>query len=124
MTKSANVHSWWAAWVVAVLVLAVLGGWRGQVAAEAITDDTVVQAVASAKTASDHAALAAYFLAKSADAAAKTKQHQAMLDSFSGKPKENWRSHCNNLITSYRQQQKDYEALAKEQDDLAKSASQ
>jgi hypothetical protein len=88
-------------------------------AADAITDDNVDQAVAAAKTPADHQALAAYFTSKAEAATAKVDSHRRMATAFSGKQKENWRTHCDALIGAYKKEAKEYIALAKQQESLA-----
>jgi hypothetical protein len=92
-------------------------------AADAITDDNVDAAVAAAKTPEDHQALAAYFTAKSEAAIAAAERHAKMeaMHPFTGKAhNEAWGQHCKGLMSTYRQQAKDYLALAKEQEAAAK----
>ena len=105
----------WGAFA-AVLV----NGWApAAVRAQTITDDNVAQMVASAKTPADHQALSAFFTSKAEAAMAKVDQHRQMASSFTGKQRENWKMHCNALINSYKEQAKNYTALAKEQQQLA-----
>lgn len=99
-----------------------LGGWVTPVTAATVTDENVVEQVQDAKTAEDHEALAAYFNAKAAAAAANVKKHRAMMSVMRGKPRSPWRGHCQNLVKTYQKQQEDYAALAKEQQKLAKTA--
>ena len=87
--------------------------------AQAITDDTVDAAVASAKTVADHQALAAYFTAKSEQAKATVAQHQKMASALTGKQGGSWQAHCQSLIKTYQEQAKDYAGLAKVQTALA-----
>ncbi len=95
-------------------------GWAAAPAcAQTITDDNVVEAIAAAKTPADHQALAAYFTSKAEAAMAKVDMHRRMAAAFGGKMRENLKMHCDALIGSYKQQAKDYTALAKEQQQLA-----
>jgi hypothetical protein len=90
-----------------------------------ITDQNVAERVASAKTAADHQALATFFQAQAAAAGEKVKEHEAMAATskqLGGKPAQSWAQHCSSLIRSYKTAQKDYEALALEQEKLAKGA--
>jgi hypothetical protein len=83
--------------------------------AGAVTDANVSQMMASAKAPADYQALADFFTAQAADAAAKVKSHEAMLASVKaggGKGSENFAPHCATLISSYKEAQKQYEALA------------
>jgi len=88
--------------------------------ADAITDDTVEAAVASAKTVGDHQALAAYFTGKSKQALANVALHKKMSGAFAGKQGTGWQGHCQSLAKTFEEQAKDYAALANEQDAMAK----
>ncbi|MDX2166051.1 MAG: hypothetical protein SF182_03280 [Deltaproteobacteria bacterium] len=88
-----------------------------------VTDENVDAAVASAKTAADHEALATYFSGKSKQALANVEMHKKMAGAFSGKAASSWEAHCNSLIKSFQQQSEDYASLAKEQAALAKGMS-
>ncbi len=111
-----------------VLGLSILAAstWRVASAAE-ITDQNVDQMLAAAKTPEDHQALAAYFTAKAAAAGEQAKTHERMLNALQGQSKppaaSMWRSHCNNLIRTFRNQQDDYKSLAKVQETIAKTLS-
>ena len=85
-----------------------------------ITADDVVEKVQSAKTAADHEALAAYFRAQAAAATENAKKHEAMTMP-SGGSREVWGNHCKSLVRAFKEQAKDYSALAAEQDALAKA---
>lgn len=93
---------------------------------DAITDDNVVERVASAQTAADHEALAAYFDAQAAAAGAKVEMHEKMLASPNqkalGKITASWETHCKNMIRSYKEAQKEAGALAEAQREMAKNA--
>ena len=93
-------------------------------AADAITDDNVAERVASAQTAADHEALAAYFDAQSAAAATKVKMHEKMMtgSAMVGKGAATWDMHCKSLLRSYKQAQADAKALADVQRSLAAQA--
>ena len=110
------------------LLLLATSPWPIQAAqAGPVTGDNVAQRVATAKTAEDHEALAAYYRAQAADKAGQVKRHEAMLKSYenvAGTSKEVMRNHCQMLLQSYRRQQEEYEALAQEHERLAKSAEQ
>ena len=110
----------------ALLFLLVLTAWPlGPLSAAEVTDANVDQMLAAAKTPEDHQALAAYFNNKAAQAAESAKMHERMLASFTGKPADltTWKTHCNGLIRAFRNQQHDYQALAKEQETIAKTLS-
>ena len=83
--------------------------------AEGISAGNVAQEIAAATTAEDHQALADYFREQASAAAEKVKEHEAMLASYEkggGKPFANMKPHCQSLISSYKAEQKEYEALA------------
>ncbi len=108
-------------YLVAALAAALLIGYADRaVWADPITDSNVDAAMAAAKTLADHAALAVYFTAKAEAAAAMAEMHTNMAKSLSGKLQQNLALHCNALAGAYRQQAKDYTALAKEEAALAK----
>ncbi len=111
-----------------LLSLVVVAAWSpGPLSAAEITDANVVEMVGAAKTPEDHQALAAYFTAKAAQAGENAKMHETMLNSFQGGSKPQaavlWKNHCNSLIRSFRSEQKDYQALAKEQETIASTLS-
>ena len=88
-----------------------------------ITEDNVIEKVGAASTKADHEALASYFRAEAKEKAAEVAKHEAMIKSWSkdgGKPKEHMKSHCQALLSAYGQEEKALEALAKEQEKLAK----
>lgn len=97
-----------------------IGGADGAARADTITDSNVEAAVASAKTVEDHQALAAYFTEKSKQALANVETHKRMSNLFSGKQGTGWAGHCHSLMKSFEAQAKDYAALAKEQEAIAK----
>ena len=68
--------------------------------------------------------IAAFFTTKAEAATAAAERHAKMgvMHPFTGKAhNEHWGRHCKSLINTYRQQAKDYLALAKEQEAAAKS---
>ncbi len=93
--------------------------------AETITGANVGQMMAAAKTPADHEAMVVYFKGQAAIAAQKVKEHEAWLadlrkpGSHGGKGALSFADHCESLIASYRKQQKDYEAMAALQQNLA-----
>ena len=106
---------------IAVLAAGLATGWvDSAVGAETITDDNVEAAVASAKTIEEHQALAAYFREKSKQALANVETHKRMSNLFSGKQGTGWAGHCHSLMKTFEAQAKDYAALAKEQEAMAK----
>ncbi|HLE57048.1 MAG TPA: hypothetical protein VJB15_08195, partial [Rhodothermia bacterium] len=93
-------------------VLALLAFGRPVLSAEggAVTDDNLAQSIASATTAADHEALAAYFRGKAAESAERVKRHEAMIKSYEkigGRPFQVWKPHCDSLIHTAREAQKD-----------------
>jgi hypothetical protein len=98
---------------------------RGRAAAgTAITNENVAQHIAAAKTAADHQALAAYYRSQASAAADEVKSHQAMLKSYDnvqGRSKVVMREHCERLIQSYSKEQKQYEDLTHDHEQLAKA---
>ena len=112
-------HQWKRGLAMALIASAWLG-WGGSVAgaADAITDDNVNQAITAAKTPEDHQALAAYFTSKAEAALAAAKKHDEMAKSFA--PSKSMAAHCATLAANNRRQAKEYTAMAKAQDQLAK----
>jgi hypothetical protein len=94
--------------------------------ADDVTDANVADRIAAAKTAQDHDAIAAFFRKEAAATGEKIKTHEAMIASWSksigGKSLEYMRRHCQDIITSLKKEQKDYEGLAAEHEKLAKEA--
>lgn len=85
--------------------------------AEVITKENVAKRIAEAKTAADHEALASYFRAQAAEAAAMLKIHQNMKTWYGPVEKfpydSTWMiNHCQNLVRTYRLAQEEYESLA------------
>ena len=123
-TRIDNVHHRSSHRLAVVLVTTMLVGWAAPaVHADQITDESAVAAMAAAKTSADHQALAAYFTSKAEAAASNAEWHQKMLASFTGKLQQNMAVHCKSVIRSYQQQAKDYAAMAKEEEKLAKGSS-
>ncbi len=108
------------------LAFAVLTTGAAVAVAADVTDQNVAERIASAKTAEDHHALAAYFKGQAAAAAGKVKEHEAMLASWqkttAGGSLEVMRQHCKSAIAAQKKLQKDYEALAEAQEQAAKKA--
>ena len=109
-------------YVTAAVLAAVIGMSSASVAhGAAVTDETVAEAAASAKSVEDHQALAAYFTAKSKAALAEVENHRKMASALGkGKQAGGWEAHCHSLMKTYQAQADDYAALAKEQEALAK----
>lgn len=109
----------------AVFLLLTAFGAPQAVAVDAVTEDTVAERIATAKTGADQEAIAAYYRAQAAEKAKQVKDHEAMLKSYdnvAGVSKEIMRNHCETLIRTYRQAQKAFEGLAAEHEKLAKAA--
>ena len=106
----------------AAVVLAVAVGGVAAAQAAAVTDDNVAQKVESATTAADHQALAAFFNAKAEAAARNANRHKSMVHAYGGS-RDIWGNHCRSLVKTFTEQEKDYKALAAEQETLAKEAS-
>ncbi|HZR81897.1 MAG TPA: hypothetical protein VFD92_12430 [Candidatus Binatia bacterium] len=108
-------------WLASVIGATLLIGWASSAAqaAEPVADSNVNAAIAAAKTPEDHQALAAFFTAKAEAADAEAAEHDKMATAFSGKARARMGEHCKSIAKAYRQQMKDYTALAKEQQALA-----
>ena len=109
--------------LVAVAALTLLVGTVPRLASAQVTDDNVVQQLQSAKTAADHQALADYFNAKATAAAASAAKHEQMAGVSQRGSNDVWRQHCGDLVKTFRKQESDYKALAKQQQQLAKAGS-
>ena len=106
----------------AVLLAVALGAATAQEGG-AVTAANVAQRIESAKTAADHQALAAYFSSQAAAAAEKVKEHEGMLTALKQTRMASVMApHCNALIKSSKEAQKDYQKLAQEEENLAKQA--
>jgi hypothetical protein len=109
----------WERYLAAALVASAFFGWRGSVAqADPITDANVDAAVAAAKTPEDHQALATFFTSKAEAAIASAENHDKMAKAFG--PSKSMAAHCASLAAADRKQAKDYSAMAKMQEQLAK----
>jgi hypothetical protein len=97
-----------------------IGGLSATAHGDTVTDQNVATAIASAKTPADHQALADYFVSKAEAAQKNVEEHKNMAGGFSGKAQGRMAKHCQTLINTYKQQAKEYTALAKEQAALAK----
>lgn len=92
--------------------------------ATSITDDNVAAKIEAASSSSDHEALANYFDARAAAAAADGKRHERMRNAYSrgfGKPHA-MRAHCQGLIRSNREASDEFSNLAELHRELAKQA--
>jgi len=106
----------WGALLTAPLSQALAGG--------DITDSNVAERLASAQSAADHEALATYFRGQAAAAGEKAKVHESMLTGTNnmGNGSASWEMHCRSLIKTYKDAQKEADALAAEHASLAKAA--
>jgi hypothetical protein len=108
---------------VVVAALAVLLSLTQVLAAE---DFDLDKAIATAKTAADHEAIAAYFDKEAAEAQAKADNHAKMEDAYKQLgtalvAKQHFDEHCNKLSAGYAQAAKENKALAKAHRDMAKA---
>ena len=109
----------WKRNLTAALLAAAFVGWGGSVArADPITDANGDAAAAAAKTPEDHQALAAFFTSKAEAAIASAENHEKMAKAFGNS--KSMATHCASLAAADRKQAKDYTALAKAQEQLAK----
>ncbi len=111
-------------WFVALALIALVAAApRASLGAGTTTDKNVAEKLATAKTAADYKARAAYFHAKAAHVGGvDLKRDEAMLKAVSGKPLASWGQHCAALIGSDTKMQQTYEAAATELDEAAKNA--
>ena len=106
--------------ILAAFLLLLAGGAQAQAgAAGPVTDDNIVERISTMKTAADHQAIAAYYQGKADAAAAKVKEHEAMVKAYKGKTMDR---HCESLLQTYRQQKADFENLAKDHSEMAAAA--
>ena len=95
------------------------------VAAEEMSIDKMI---ATAKTASDHEAIANYYKQQAAEARSKADMHKKMAEQYSMSgignqaTKTHFHQHCETLIRSYQTEANEYDALAKAHQDMAAKA--
>ena len=95
------------------------------VAAEEMSIDKMI---ATAKTASDHAAIANYYKQQAAEARSKADMHKKMAEQYSMSgignqaTKTHFHQHCETLVRSYQTQANEFDALAKAHQDMAAKA--
>ena len=95
------------------------------VAAEEMSIDKMI---ATAKTASDHEAIANYYKQQAAEARSKADMHKKMAEQYSMSgignqaTKTHFHQHCETLIRSYQTQADEFDALAKAHQDMAAKA--
>ena len=76
--------------------------------------------IATAKTASDHEAIAAYFDREAHEAAAKAEQHRKMAQAY-GHPREGYAKEIKPLPAHCEQMAKRFDAISNEASELAKA---
>ena len=95
------------------------------VAAEEMSIDKMI---ATAKTASDHEAIANYYKQQAAEARSKADMHKKMAEQYSMSgignqaTKTHFHQHCETLVRSYQAQANEFDALAKAHQDMAAKA--
>jgi hypothetical protein len=92
-------------------------------------DETSIEKmIATAKTASDHEAIANYYKQQAADGRAKADMRKKMAEQYSMSgignqaTKTHFHQHCEALIRSYQTQANEFDALAKAHQDMAAKA--
>jgi len=92
----------------------------------AVAADVTEAQVASAKTASDHEAIAASYDLEAKAADEKAAEHVAMAKTYRSLGQKgtaaSMTSHCNRLIEEYRAAAKEYRSLAAEHREMARTA--
>ena len=97
-------------------------------AAGSVTAKNLKQKITSAKTASDHKAIAAYYRAEAAKAQVKVTEHQEMTEAYrkagfgtvSKTPNAPGTiEHCNHLVKTYQSLAESLEMMAKEHEAMA-----
>ena len=107
-----------------VIVAFALPTFRAVAAAETSID----KMIATAKTASDHEAIANYYKQQAADARSKADMHKKMAEQYSMSgignqaTKTHFHQHCEALVRSYQTQANEFDALAKAHQDMAAKA--
>lgn len=120
-----NSRSSWARGLSVAFALVAVSSLATVALAQDVTEQNVADRVTSAKTAQDHEAIATFFKGEATKAGEKLKEHEAMLGSWkttSGRSLNVMKQHCEDAIASYKKLQKDYTAMAAEQEKLAKKA--
>ena len=107
-----------------VIVAFALPTFRAVAAAETSID----KMIATAKTASDHEAIANYYKQQAAEARSKADMHKKMAEQYSMSgignqaTKTHFHQHCETLVRSYQTQANEFDALAKAHQDMAAKA--
>ncbi|MEW5976400.1 MAG: hypothetical protein AB1898_11420 [Acidobacteriota bacterium] len=116
--------------VLALVATLMTGSTRAHAAAAAgaVTAKNLKQKITSAKTATDHKAIAAYYRAEAAKAQAKVTEHQEMAEVYrkagfgtvSKTPNAPGTiEHCNHLVKTYQSLAESLEMMAKEHEAMA-----
>jgi hypothetical protein len=109
----------------------ILGSSLGYSAAVSVNAKNLKQKIATAKTAADHKAIAAYYQAEAAKAKAKVTEHQEMLEAYkkagfgtvSKTPNAPGTiEHCNHLIKNYQDLAESLTMMAKAHEEMAANA--
>jgi len=96
--------------------------------AVAAEEMSIEKMIATAKTASDHEAIANYYKQQAAEARSKADMHKKMAEQYSMSgignqaTKTHFHQHCETLVRSYQTQANEFDALAKAHQDMAAKA--
>jgi hypothetical protein len=96
--------------------------------AGAADEASIEKMIATAKTASDHEAIANYYKQQAAEARSKADMHKKMAEQYSMSgignqaTKTHFHQHCETLVRSYQTQANEFDALAKTHQDMAAKA--
>ena len=96
--------------------------------AVAAEEMSIEKMIATAKTASDHEAIANYYKQQAAEARSKADMHKKMAEQYSMSgignqaTKTHFHQHCEALVRSYQTEANEYDALAKAHQDMAAKA--
>jgi hypothetical protein len=96
--------------------------------AGAADEASIEKMIATAKTASDHEAIANYYKQQAAEARSKADMHKKMAEQYSMSgignqaTKTHFHQHCETLVRSYQTQAGEFDALAKAHQDMAGKA--
>ena len=115
----------------ATILMPGLDGIQAAAAAKAVTAKNLKQKIMSAKTAADHKAIAAYYLAEAAKAKVKITEHEEMLQAYKkagfGTVSKTLSApgtieHCNHLVKNYQDLAESLTMMAKEHEAMAASS--
>ena len=96
--------------------------------AVAAEEMSIEKMIATAKTPSDHEAIANYYKQQAAEARSKADMHKKMAEQYSMSgignqaTKTHFHQHCETLVRSYQTQANEFDALAKAHQDMAAKA--